>query len=115
MVKKIKAKDAIEKCDMQRAIKALQDAYKIKLAPENKAWLLKANLHVCVEDCQLNAQTILKDWNIIKVIQDGKIVRSKSNFDLSKEAIIVLEGYVYRYFDETKITVLLEDRIFYPK
>jgi len=115
MSKKIKIKEVIEKHDMQRVIKALQDAYKVKLAPKNKDWLLKANLYVCVEDCQFNAQTILKDWNKIKVIQDGKQVQSKSKFDLSKEAIVVFEGYTYRYFDEAKIIVLPEDRIFYPK
>lgn len=84
-------------------IRVLDDSRRKSIEYENRCWLLanveKLNVHVCVEDCLFNTFDIAKSWNEEGsiLIQDGKNVRFKDDFNPCKEALSLIKhdnGYL---------------------
>ena len=89
-------------------IRVLEDSNRRSIEYENKFWLRRyvesMEIKVCVEDCNVDIANIEEAWEEKDTIlvQKGKIVESKNDFNPKNEALLLLKrnyGYVvFQYF-----------------
>ena len=89
-------------------IQVLDDSKRRSIEYENRGWLrqhvCKMAIRVCVEDCNVGVHEIEESYEKegAILIQEGKAIKNKSDFDLEKEALLLLKttyGYlVFQYF-----------------
>jgi len=101
---------------MERAtfvINVLEDSNRRSIEYENKRWLYDnvydMNIRVHQDNCNVDIQKIREVFyeKGTIVIQNGEIIKTKSDFNSRKEALLVcIEGsgynYVFQYFPKKK-------------
>ncbi len=84
-------------------IRVLDDSRRKSIEYENRRWLMEnieeLNVCVCVENCLCDVFSIVKNWNKEGniLIQDGKNVQFKNDFNPCKEALSLIrhdDGYL---------------------
>lgn len=91
-------------------IHVLDDSNRKSIEYENRFWLRQhvkeMNIRVCVEDCNVGIREIEESYEEegTILIQKGKHIQDKSDFNPKKEALLLLKrsyGYViFQYFPE---------------
>lgn len=94
-------------------IKVLEDSNRRSIEYENKSWLYyngdEMHIQVKIEDCNVTLEELKESFEQkgTIVIQDGKKVKSKSDFNSRKEALLIRNvafgrNYVFQYFPQRK-------------
>lgn len=99
-------------------IQVLTDAYNTNLSQKNEDWLRKnveaLDIGVCVEDSVANTFDIAEEWfkhnPKSQIIQDGKRLKFKAEFNPFKEALLIAP-----YSESTYLVYLYSPKQFEEK
>ena len=87
-----------------QVVRVLNDSQNKSIEYQNMLWLRqnveKLHIHVCVEDCVVNTFDIAEKWaeESTILIQEGKKIQFKNDFNPGKEALLLVKGSEDFYF-----------------